>query len=1064
MSGDFTFITNDSAENTLSGRLNTLLKQTEYFDVLVGYFFTSGFYTMYKSLENVEKIRILIGISTDYKTYSLMEESKNPDLRVSTDKTKELFSKRVIEELDNSEDSIDIEEGILKFIDWLQKEKLEIKTYPYDRIHAKVYIMTFNKDSPDDGRVITGSSNFTSAGLNNNLEFNVELKNSSDYKFSKEKFEELWEQAVDVSEEYVETVKKDTWLNENITPYELYLKFLYEYLKDKINLDQALIDKYIPPGFLDLQYQKDAVIDAKSKLDQYGGVFLSDVVGVGKTYISALLAQQLDGKTLIIAPPVLLDEGNPGSWPNVFRDFGVRSWKAESWGKLDKLIEDGVEDYKNVFVDEAHLFRNAKSQRYSKLAQVCRGKRVILVTATPLNNTPYDILSQIGLFQSPNNSTLPNPKVKNLSRYFSKLDKRLRGLDRQKDKDTYIQIVKENSQMIREDVLQHIMVRRTRSSIEKYYSKDLEEQGLKFLEVNDPVPIGYNFNKNLNNLFDETLKTITQNLTYARYMPLLYLKIEDPEMKAPQTNMGRFMKGILVKRLESSFYAFKKSVGRFIGYYENFIASIDSGYVYFSKKDMDKIFEYLENDDEESIEILIEKEKAERYEIDLFDKDKLIADLKHDLDILRDLDYKWKDVEDDPKLSELINKLIHEENLQNKIILFTESKETAEYIAMKLNPLFENKVLCFTGSSDRRFKRVVNENFDAKARVQKDDYRILVTTDILAEGVNLHRSNVVINYDIPWNPTKLMQRVGRIQRVGSEFDEVFIYNFFPAGEINENLGLEEAAESKINAFIEMLGNDAKLLTDEEIKAHDLFEKLNSKTTINGEDEEEDTELKYLYKLREIRDNDVALFERIKRIPKKARSSKLSTEEGLLTFVRKGKMKKIYLNKGKDISELDLFKAAELLECEEDTERLNIPRSFYELLDGNKKEFEQVFKEEDSTYSKVGGRSKVKELQQIVRGLKRSRFTDKDEQYVEDLLNAIEDGVIPHDIAKKTIDSVNKYTQSLSDEEFENLDHLRVLNIVRKNVPPVFVYHCPVTSSANIFGRREVIISEYLQGD
>ena len=918
MSEDCTFITNEDLNKTLSSRLDDCLKRTDYFDVLVGYFFTSGFYTMYESLENVEKIRILIGISTDYKTFSLMEESKNHNLRVPTEKTKELFSKRVIEELDESEDSFDVEEGILKFIEWLQSGKLKIKTYPYDRIHAKVYIMTFNNDELDDGRVITGSSNFTSAGLNDNLEFNVELKNKSDYEFSLNKFNELWDQAVDVSEEYIETVKKDTWLNESITPYELYLKFLYEYLKDKINLDQVLIEKYIPPGFLDLLYQKDAVVDAKSKIDQYGGVFLSDVVGVGKTYISALLAQQLDGKTLIIAPPVLLDEGNPGSWPNVFRDFGVRSWKASSWGKLDQLIDDGVDDYKNIFIDEAHLFRNAKSQRFSKLAQVCMGKRVILVTATPLNNSPLDILSQIRLFQKPKNSTLPN--VKDLENFFNNLQARLNGVDRQKDKDKYIQIVKENSEKIREEVLQHVMVRRTRSNIEKYYSKDLEEQGLKFLDVNDPIPIGYNFDKNLNILFEETLETITNKLTYARYMPLLYLKKELPEMKAPQINMGKFMKGVLVKRLESSFYAFKKSIGRFIGYYDNFIKSIEnSGYVYFSKKNMGNIFEYLENNDEESVEELIDKNKAERFEIDLFDKDKFFEDLYNDLDILRELNSKWKDLEDDPKINELINRLINEENLQGKIIIFSESKETVDYIGMKLNPLFFNKVLCFSGSSDNNLKKIVNENFDAKSRIQKDDYRILVTTDILSEGVNLHRSNIVINYDIPWNPTKLMQRVGRIQRVGSKFDEVFIYNFFPVGEINDNLGLEEAAESKIEAFIEMLGNDSKLLTDEEIKAHDLFEKLNSKRTINGEDEE-DTELGYLYMLREIRDNDTELFERIKRIPKKVRSSKLSSEEGLLTFVRKGKIRKIYLNKYNSIKELDFYKAAKLLECNEDTNR------------------------------------------------------------------------------------------------------------------------------------------------
>ena len=375
MSNDKTFITNETEDNTLLGRLNTLLfNDTRCFDVLVGYFFSSGFYSIYESLEDVERIRVLIGINTDQETYDWIKKSELLKIRSSNKETEEIFSKQLIYEMGKCEDSLDVEKGIFKFIEWLYDGKLEIRVYPYEKIHAKIYIMKYKKGKSDDGRVITGSSNFTRAGLNYNLEFNVELKNSDDYEFAQSKFDELWEDSIDVSEEYVRTIKQDTWLNENITPYELYIKFLYEYLKEKINLDQPLPGEFIPPGFLDLQYQREAVLDAKSKLDQYGGVFLSDVVGVGKTYISALLAQQLDGKSLIIAPPVLLEDSNAGSWPNVFRDFGVRSWKAESWGKLDTLIENGVDDYKNVFIDESHLFRNTNTQRYAKLAQICRGK------------------------------------------------------------------------------------------------------------------------------------------------------------------------------------------------------------------------------------------------------------------------------------------------------------------------------------------------------------------------------------------------------------------------------------------------------------------------------------------------------------------------------------------------------------------------------------------------------------------------------------------------------------------------------------------------------------------
>lgn len=1054
MSNDKTFITNEDEDNTLLGRLKTLLNNTKYFDVLVGYFFSSGFYSIYDSLEDVEKVRILIGINTDKETYEWIKESEYLNIRSSNQETEKIFSEQVIDEMNNCEDSIDVENAIFKFIEWLHTGKLEIRVYPYEKIHAKVYIMKYKKGIGDDGRVITGSSNFTHAGLNHNLEFNVELKNSGDYEFAQNKFDELWEDSIDVSEEYVRTIKEDTWMNENITPYELYIKFLYEYLKEKINLDQPLPGEYIPPGFLDLQYQREAVVDAKSKLEGYGGVFLSDVVGVGKTYISALLAQQLDGKTLIIAPPVLLEDSNPGSWPNVFMEFGVRSWKAVSWGALDKLIENGVDDFKNVFIDESHLFRNIKTQRYAKLAQICRGKRVILISATPLNNSPYDIYAQLCLFQKPNNSMFAN--AQNLTSYFNQLNANLNGLDRQENKEEYINAVKSNSEKIRRDILRDVMVRRTRGDIEKYFSEDLEKQGLNFLDVNDPIAINYEFNPELNKLFDDTLEKISKGLKYARYMPLLYLTTPDPEVKAPQTNMGKFMKMLLVKRLESSFFAFKMSIKRFIKSYENFIKYIEEdGYVYFSKKDMDKVFEYLENDDEESMEKLLKENKAGRRKADLFD-DQLLIDLKNDLHILQGIERDWLYLEDDPKLSKFENILYHDKNLKNKIIVFTESKETAEYITTKLNPIFDNKVLCFTGSSNASLRKTVIDNFDAKARIPKDDYRILVTTDILAEGVNLHRSNVVINYDIPWNPTKMMQRVGRVQRVGSKFKEVYIYNFFPTIEINEGIGIEEAAEAKINAFIEMLGNDSKLLTEEEsITGHELFAKLNSKQTIVGEDGEEDSELAYLKILRDIRDENPEFFSRIKNIPKKARSAKKSTDMGLLTFVRKGKVRKIYLNNGEDISELDLFEAVELLQCDEDTPREKIRNDFYKLLNSNKVEFQNFFKEGHEEY-KLRGRGKDKLLFDIISAFDVSRFTDDDEQYVEDLQNALLDGIVPPDTCKKAYESLNDL------DSFD--DSLLLLNILRKHIPREFVYYCPVTGAANTRGKKEVILSEYLIGD
>jgi HKD family nuclease len=407
MNSDLSFITNDKKQN-LKERFEVLIKDTSFFDCLVGYFYSSGFHAIYQSLENTEKIRILIGISTNRQTFELLEKAKKPkqqQIDFSHAETKQEVENLVQKEMEDSEDNRKVEKGVSKFIEWVRSGKLELRAYPSQNIHAKLYIMTFAEGDRDAGRVITGSSNFTKAGLVDNLEFNVELKNRSDYDFAKNKFEELWKNAVDVSEKYVQTIQEKTWLSQNISPYQLYLKFLYEYFKDELSQTDEVFVKYLPQEFKKLEYQEQAVLNAKKILLEYGGVFISDVVGLGKTYISAMLAGQLDGRTLVIAPPVLLEKSNPGSWTNVFSDFRVPA-DFESIGKLDHLLARGTDKYTNIIIDEVHRFRTETTISYEKLAEICRGKRVVLVTATPYNNTPKDILSLLKLFQKAKKSTI----------------------------------------------------------------------------------------------------------------------------------------------------------------------------------------------------------------------------------------------------------------------------------------------------------------------------------------------------------------------------------------------------------------------------------------------------------------------------------------------------------------------------------------------------------------------------------------------------------------------------------------------------------------------------------
>lgn len=1068
MTTDLTFITNENGQS-LKDRFNVLIKDSRFFDVLSGYFYTSGFYAIYKSLENTEKVRILVGISTDKKAFDLFSIAKEeiqqelPD--PSHKEAKDIFVQQVASELENSQDSQTVEQGVMKFIEWIKNGKLEIKVYPSQNIHAKVYIVTFKEGDRDTGRVITGSSNLTQSGLVDNLEFNVELKNSADYIFAKDKFEELWLNAVDISEKYIETINTKTWLNYDITPYQLYLKLLYEYFKDELNQSDEVFANYMPENFMKLEYQEQAVLNAKKILEEYGGVFVADVVGLGKTYIATLLAGQLDGRTLVIAPPVLLDEDNPGSWKNAFADFGIAA-SFESIGKLDDILEKGVEKFKNIIIDEAHRFRTETNMTYEKLAEICRGKRVILVTATPYNNSPKDILSEIKLFQNSKKSTIPN--LPDIEGFFSGLAKNLKGLDRQKDNEEYLRVVKENSKEIREEVLKYLMVRRTRTEIIKYFGNDLTKQKLRFPDVAAPAPLYYELNDEEDKIFTTTMEMLARDFKYARYTPLLYLKKDlDQLEEQAQKNMGKFMKILLIKRLESSFFAFKNSIGRFIHSYELFIKEFEKGNVYTSKKHIYKIFEYLEDDNDEAVQQLIDAGKADKFKSSDF-KPEFLELLKSDLVILENIQRLWAKVIRDPKLIALLEVLSANKLLKsNKIILFSESKETAEYVTENINKAYKNQALCFSGGSGEGVREIVIKNFDAKAKKPKDDYRILVATEVLSEGVNLHRSNIVINYDIPWNPTRMMQRVGRINRVDTKFDTIYTFNFFPTTQSNNEIKLKEAAEAKINAFLTLLGGDAALLTDgEPLGSHELFNRLVSKKTITGEDEGETSELKYLTLIKNIRDNNADLFEKIKRLPKKGRSAKAKSElsGSLVTYFRKGKVQKFFKagnpsTGSGQADELDFISAAEILESEADEKKKKLPETYFDLLDKNKDAFLYATTEDGvEIKTRKGQDSGVKMLKLLKMTFKNTKqLTEDQEEYLKKVMSQLDEGGLPKQTTKMTYKALEELGNQM-------LNQLKVLAILQTHIPARLLESHYAEENPRSAGKREVILSMYLAGE
>jgi len=1053
-STDTTFFTNEEG-NTLLDRFKvSLSNHTKYFDILVWYFRASGFFQLYKELWDVEKIRILVWLNVDRSIYDMLQQTNK---QKATAEVKNNYSLMIQKEFEVAEDTPEFDEGVAKFIEFIEQGRLEIKVYPNAKIHAKVYIIRKDQEKQAEyyGSVITGSSNFSMSWLKGNLEFNVELKDKRDVDYALKRFEDLWAEGVEVTDEFIDTVKNKTHLSDSIIPYELYLKFLYEYFGSRVNEDRnELENTYRPEWFQELRYQRDAVKEAMQKLDKYNGVFLADVVWLGKTFISALLAQQLKGRILIICPPHLKSYREA-----TFIDFNIPC-TVQSLGKLDKILDDGVEKYHYVFIDEAHRFRNDETFGYESLKAICLWKKVILVSATPFNNRFWDLLSLIWLFQPLRNSSIPN--IKNLEAFFKTLEKGIKDIDKKENYEEYSTEVKESSDKIRNRVLKHLMIRRTRNEIKNHFFDDIEQQWLFFPEMADPIKVMYQFDSKTNVLFEDTIKAIA-GLTYARYTPVMYLaeKTIDKQTQIQevwQRNLKGFMKTGLIKRLESSFFAFKKTLGRMANSYEMFLEMYGKGNIYVSKK-VD-VYDLLSDNFDELMELVKNEEVIEYKKEDLDEKFK--EDLQKDFDTLTRLLQEWENVDVDPKIDELIHRLSTDKNLKDKqVILFSESKETIFYLEEKLKKRLSlwDKIFAYSANTGAGSKEYIRKNFDPRHSTSNDTIKMLLTTDVLAEWINLHKANVIINYDIPRNPTRILQRVGRINRIWTEHKNLFVYNFFPTEQSNNEIKLEENVKSKMEAFIKLLWTDAKHLTEmEDIETHSLFDMINSSAYLNNEDDVDwYSELSYLKVIRDIRDNDKPLFEKIRELPKKSRSARQYDlyKESLITFFRKGDYLKMYRSNIKSSIELDFEETIKMLECKKNQVRSIIDREIYfKLLENNKSWFIDSLSEDDSISIPVKKwRSNESEVSKyLIMILGAGGLVDQEEEYFRQILKSIEDWLLP----KKTLKKVkNKMKEAIP---FDNPTKIyqSLKNIIRNE----FLY---LSNQKELMGDEsiEVILNEYL---
>jgi len=863
-------ITN-TGTNTLSSNLKTILPNCDKIDALVGYFYFSGFKDLHNELKD-KQIRILVGMDIDKKIIEKVSTLK--DLNLDSHVVNTQISSRsgakedYIENFShifNDTDYFDNEESQKAFEVFLAKIKdgsLQIKKTA-EANHSKFYILHNNQDNSIEskGVVIVGSSNLTVSGLKEQREHNIILHENHYYENHVKEFEECWADEnniiitdIESSDNFIKEIKSKIWLYSLPDPMLMYYKVLSEYFSIT-EIENMKTPKHITGGkFSDLKYQKDAINLGIDRIKKFGGVIVADVVGLGKSIVASAIAHNLGLKTIIIAPPHLEDQ-----WKDYMSEFDFKGL-VYTTGKIQEALDrHGDDNGKLLFIlDEAHKHRNEDTDNYKILHRLCAGHYVMALSATPFNNDPKDIYALIKLFSTPGQSTIRT--VENLSMSFHSLFKRYKKVRKDlrkntKTNDTDNSEVKTELHSIADELrkmIEPLIIRRSRLDLEEIeeYRDDLKAQGVSFAKVKDPELLEYDLG-DMFSLYVNTLEKISPedkstSFIGARYKPASYLKQgsefikkladnEDEEegisaeekiqrITQAQTNIAKFMRRLLVRRFESSIGAFTLSLGNMITSSEMMLDwYINRKEVPIFKKGVLPDVEYLNDlDDEEREELFSKFEEKGLIRIPVSELQSQFGDyLKHDIELLKENQLEWSKTTNDPKY-DFLKKRISEsiaKDKKRKIVIFTEFSDTANYIYQKLNKEGFKQVFKYSSedASDEN-KRIIRANFDAgfDESKQADDFDVIIATDAISEGFNLHRAGTVINYDIPYNPTRVIQRVGRINRINRKvFDELYIYNFFPTltGELETRT--RAISTLKMDLIHTLLGEDTKTLTSEE---------------------------------------------------------------------------------------------------------------------------------------------------------------------------------------------------------------------------------------------------------
>ena len=792
-------IIDNSDGNKLVSFLNDALKENGKgsFDIATAFFNISGFSMIKDNLDQCAKFRLLLGKAPDIQN----------DITLGDVLLEEI--KKEVEGFDLSKDS---DTTVRLFIEFLKRDNVQVRLFE-KFLHGKAYIF--------DDRIVIGSSNFTSAGLTRYGELNTWRQESQAIYTRKEWFDKFWAESIDFKKDLIELLENSRFGSKEYSPYEIYIKTLYEIQKEDIKEGKKEEKSNgMPETKVNLaQFQEDAIARIWTRMKKYGGCIVADSVGLGKTWIAKKVLEQIgyyERKNILVVCPAQLREMWRSELKKIDTKENILSQEdlaSENYlDKARKTLGGRLNNVELIVVDESHNFRNPLSNRWENFFSLVNdnisssGNKpyILFLTATPINNTPWDLYWQIMLLVLMDRSAFIKENIPDLFKFFSE--------------------AKDNPSLLN-DLLNEISIRRTRDYIIENYpdaymvvekpNGETEERKIIF-----PKRVLENVNYKLDaayrGMYKEISDTITEKLTMAYYRILEYRK-EDVKTEEERLALGRMIaiggifRTILLKRLESSVYSFRKSISNHIQFLEKLKQYLKDGKL-LTKKSYIKYM--LKSDDElEDVDI---KEILDNFKLSEYRAEDLFQDIDKDIELLTNILAKVRKIRpaDDSKLNVLKKKLL-ELSKDGQIVLFTYYADTLNYIyeeVIKDKQFSKLKIEAISSSGTTSKTPGQREEIIKKFFEKKID--IILSTDVLSEGQNLQTAKYLINYDLHWNPTRMIQRAGRIDRIGSPYKEIYVYNFFPEDELEELLKLVQALQTKIISIDDSVGLDQTVLGEE----------------------------------------------------------------------------------------------------------------------------------------------------------------------------------------------------------------------------------------------------------